>query len=98
MDASPHSPSDGENVSEESVDWEAVGRAVLSSKLEVSSAKLRETFREVAARVDGGEEIQHGDVCELGDALRDVRYVVDALREGDPVQQEYADVIEEAKE
>lgn len=88
MTADDSTPSDGENVTDASVqqiDFEAVGQELAREELERYGMKLREEFMQAAAKADEGG-LDDADLDGVAAVLFNARHLVETLSTG-----EYAD-------
>jgi hypothetical protein len=81
MNANDDTPCNGENVSDESIDYQQLGQRLLCQELERHAYAVREEFVEESVAVDHGAGLNGTDVAELEEALRQAQFLVEDLRE-----------------
>lgn len=81
MNASDTTPSSGECVSEESIDYQQLGQTLLRGELERHADDLAVTFRQKSIKIERGDGLDGADVAELLDELHQARVLVEAVQE-----------------
>lgn len=81
MNASDSSSPSRENVSDESVDYEQLGKTLLFRELERHAYGIREEFIAARGKVERGEELDRDDVDALRSELNNAQFLVDEIEE-----------------
>lgn len=80
MDANDSTPATGESAStEQTADWESLGRAVFVEALEVRGDRLRSAWMEVAQKAKKGEPVTRRDWIRLTEELQQFVFLVEEI-------------------
>jgi hypothetical protein len=80
MTANDSTPATGESAStEQTADWESLGRAVFVEALEVRGDRLREAWMAMAQKAKNGEPVTRRDWVRLSDELQQFAILVEEI-------------------
>lgn len=79
MTANDDTPPSGENVSDESVDYQSIGQTLLRGELERVGYAVRDEFQQLSMKVERGGDLDESDVSQLRAALDEAAQLVDLI-------------------